>query len=56
MRQAGAQSLEKPKRTTCDFIGAGTGGPETYHGRTMLDTHRGMNTASRSSSPSWTMC
>lgn len=37
------EALANLKRTTCDFFGAGSGGPETYHGRTMLDTHRGMN-------------
>lgn len=26
-----------------DFLGTGGGGPETYKGRTMPDTHRGMN-------------
>ena len=25
------------------FVGAGTGGPETYAGRSMPDSHRGMN-------------
>lgn len=31
------------KRTTCDFFGAGTGGPEVYAGRSMVDAHQGMN-------------
>ena len=36
-------TLTKVKRHTCDFFGAGSGGPEQYSGRTMRDTHRGMN-------------
>jgi hemoglobin len=35
--------VEKVKRHTCDFLGAGSGGPEKYTGRSMVDTHRGMN-------------
>lgn len=41
--------LEKPERVveikkhTCDFLGAGSGGPEKYTGRSMLESHRGMN-------------
>lgn len=41
--------LEKPERVaeikkhTCDFLGAGSGGPEKYLGRSMPETHRGMN-------------
>lgn len=41
--------LEKPERVaeikkhTCDFLGAGSGGPENYTGRSMPETHRGMN-------------
>lgn len=41
--------LERPekvaevKKHTCDFLGAGSGGPETYTGRSMPETHRGMN-------------
>ena len=41
--------LEKPERVaeikkhTCDFLGAGSGGPEKYAGRSMPETHRGMN-------------
>ena len=31
------------KRHTCDFLGAASGGPEHYKGRTMPDAHRGMN-------------
>lgn len=36
-------TVAKVKRNTCDFFGAGSGGPETYTGRSMLDAHRGMN-------------
>lgn len=41
--------VEKPdtvrevKQHMCNFLGAGTGGPETYAGRSMPDTHRGMD-------------
>ena len=41
--------LDKPekvaeiKKNNCDFLGAGSGGPETYTGRSMLEAHRGMN-------------
>jgi hemoglobin len=35
--------VERVKKHTCDFLGSGTGGPETYAGRSMSDTHRGMN-------------
>jgi hemoglobin len=41
--------LEKPERVaeikkhTCDFLGAGSGGPERYTGRSMPESHRGMN-------------
>lgn len=31
------------KQHLCDFISAGTGGPDEYAGRSMPDTHRGMN-------------
>ena len=31
------------KRLAFEFFAMGTGGPETYTGRNMLDTHRGMN-------------
>jgi hemoglobin len=36
-------TLTKVKRHTCDFFGSGSGGPEQYTGRSMRDTHRGMN-------------
>lgn len=31
------------KQHLCDFLGAGSGGPEQYGGRSMPDAHRGMN-------------
>jgi len=31
------------KRHTRDFLGAASGGPEQYKGRSMPDAHRGMN-------------
>jgi hemoglobin len=36
-------TLAKVKRHTCNFLGAGSGGPEKYDGRSMPDAHRGMN-------------
>jgi hemoglobin len=41
--------LEKPDRVAeikqhnREFLGAGTGGPEVYTGKSMLESHRGMN-------------
>ena len=35
--------MVKIKRNTRDFLGAGSGGPEQYAGRSMPDAHRGMN-------------
>jgi len=35
--------MEKVKNYTRQFLGAGTGGPETYHGKDMPTAHRGMN-------------
>ena len=35
--------LAVTKRHLCAFLGAGTGGPEQYQGRSMPETHRGMN-------------
>lgn len=37
------QRLAEVKRHLCDFLGAGSGGTEEYTGRTMPETHRGMN-------------
>jgi hemoglobin len=36
-------TLAKVKQHTCNFFGAGSGGPEQYSGRSMPDAHRGMN-------------
>lgn len=36
-------TIAKVKQHTCNFLGAGSGGPEQYTGRSMLDAHRGMN-------------
>lgn len=35
--------LEQVKTHLCNFLGAGSGGPEQYGGRSMPDAHRGMN-------------
>lgn len=35
--------LQTVKRHLCQFLGAGSGGPEVYEGRSMKDSHRGMN-------------
>lgn len=35
--------LEQAKGHLRNFLGAGSGGPENYTGRSMPDTHRGMN-------------
>ncbi len=35
--------VEQIKKHTRDFFGAGSGGPEVYSGRSMVDSHRGMN-------------
>lgn len=37
------ERFEQAKRHLRDFLGAGTGGPEQYQGRDMIETHRGMN-------------
>lgn len=37
------ERLEEVKRHLRNFLAAGTGGPETYDGRSMTETHRGMN-------------
>lgn len=34
---------EKIKRLVREQLGAATGGPETYTGRSMLESHRGLN-------------
>lgn len=37
------KDLEHAKRMAREFFCAGSGGPESYTGRDMLTTHRGMN-------------
>jgi len=37
------ERMEKVKKYTRQFLGAGTGGPETYEGLDMPSAHRGMN-------------
>lgn len=35
--------MAQAKRHLRDFLGEGSGGPEQYQGRSMLEIHRGMN-------------
>ncbi|MHA6347559.1 group I truncated hemoglobin [Roseivivax sp. CAU 1761] len=35
--------VEKVKQHTCDFFAAGSGGPDNYCGRSMVEAHRGMD-------------
>lgn len=37
------QDIEHAKKMSREFFCAGAGGPETYTGRDMLTTHKGMN-------------
>ena len=37
------EKLSALKKTTCDFFGAGSGGPEVYAGRDLVTAHKGMN-------------
>jgi len=37
------QRMKELKTHLCNFLGAGSGGPERYTGRSMPDSHRGMN-------------
>lgn len=37
------EKLEATKAHLCSFLEAGSGGPSAYEGRSMPDTHRGMN-------------
>ncbi len=41
------QRLGTAKKHLCDFLAAGTGGAANYTGRSMPDTHRGMNISER---------
>jgi hemoglobin len=38
-----AEDIEHAKRMSVEFFCAGSGGPESYTGRDMLTTHKGMN-------------
>lgn len=42
-RYEAIEDMDKIKELVFEFICAGTGGPETYTGRDMLTTHKGMN-------------
>lgn len=37
------EDMERARLMTIEFFCAGSGGPETYSGRDLLTTHRGMN-------------
>ena len=37
------KDLDHLKQMACEFFCAGSGGPETYTGKDMLTTHKGMN-------------
>jgi hemoglobin len=41
--RAEPERLAEVKKHLCDFLAAGSGGSETYGGRSMPDAHRGMN-------------
>jgi len=38
-----AKDIEHAKQMSREFFGVGSGGPESYTGRDMLTTHKGMN-------------
>ena len=40
---ADPEKFEQAKKHLRNFLGTGSGGPEDYTGRSMPDTHRGMN-------------
>ena len=42
-RYANIEDMDRVERNVIDFFCAGAGGPETYGGKDMLATHRGMN-------------
>ncbi len=42
-RYAQIKDMDKTERNVIDFFCAGSGGPNTYAGQDMLNTHRGMN-------------
>ncbi|KAA0917451.1 group I truncated hemoglobin [Aquicoccus porphyridii] len=39
--------VEEVKQHTCDFFAAGSDGPDRYRGRSMTETHRGMDISAR---------
>ncbi|MGM0556744.1 MAG: group I truncated hemoglobin [Myxococcota bacterium] len=41
------ERLEEIKKHTRQFLAMGSGGPEVYEGRSMPETHRGMNIGDR---------
>ncbi len=42
-RYSQTKDMDRLERNVIDFFCAGSGGPETYAGKDMLNTHRGMN-------------
>lgn len=42
-RYAHIKDMDRVERNVIDFFCAGTGGPDNYAGKDMLQTHRGMN-------------
>ena len=42
-RYENSEDLARVERRAVEFFCAGTGGPETYSGKDMLATHKGMN-------------
>ncbi len=42
-RYEGSENLERVEQRVIELFCAGAGGPESYSGRDMLATHRGMN-------------
>ena len=42
-RYSQIKDMGRVERNVIDFFCAGSGGPETYAGKDMLNTHRGMN-------------
>lgn len=41
--RADPERLKELKTHLCTFLAAGSGGPQSYSGRSMVDAHRGMN-------------
>lgn len=42
-RYSQIKDMDRLERNVIDFFCAGSGGPETYAGKDLLETHRGMN-------------